>query len=235
MRNVMAAAESDDGELDPETDVLRLLGCVAASVAHDLNNYLGALAAVLTLLEEAPDDRELLAQAKSAVDRSRRLSATIVGHLRGESPAFEEVDLGALVRDMAAFVRPTIPRSVVVRVEVAKQVLPIRAVRSELEQLLLNLVVNAAEAMPDGGELAIRVRPAGAAAMYLEVSDTGPGLPVAVFGRLGHRPPSTKPGKRTGLGLGIVHRVVEHHDGSIAISRREDGAGTVVSVFLPAT
>lgn len=220
----------DDVELDPQADVLRLLGCIVASVAHDLNNYLGVISATLELLAETPSDRELLDQAKSAVDRSKRLSSTIVGYVRGEPPPFDQVDLGAVVRDMVAFAHPTIPHAITVRVEVSSRLRPIRAVRTELEQLLLNLIVNAVEAMPDGGELVIRLRPAGAAAIYLEVSDTGAGLRLPAFGRS-----STKPGKRAGLGLGIVHRAVEHHDGSIAISRRDDGAGTIVSVFLPAT
>jgi signal transduction histidine kinase len=218
---------------DARDDELQLLGRIGAGVAHDLNNYLGAAAAVLAVLSTTTTDPELFARARAAIDQALRLTGSLASYVRGVPPRFELVDLGAIVDRTLALVAPVIPAAITVRVDIATQLVPIRGTAAELEQLVLNLVLNAADAMPDGGELRVRVQPTGGAAVYLEVADTGPGMPDEARVSRDGRSASTKPGRRTGLGLGIVRRVIERHRGSIKFAPRIDRSGTIVWVLLP--
>src|ERR1051325_10432317 len=227
-------AASDAGAPDAASDdELRLLGRITAGVAHDLNNYLGATSALLALLETAPDDPELVARARSSIDQAQRLAGSLVSYIRGASPSFETVDLAAIVDRTLALVSPLIPRDVEIRTDIAARLPPVWGAPSELEQLVLNLVLNAADAMPGGGELTVRLPPGPAAVVCLEVSDPGAGMPAEALVTTGGRTPSSKPGRRAGLGLGIVRRVVERHGGSIRFAPRLDRAGSIAWTLLP--
>src|SRR3569623_417143 len=98
----------------------------------------------------------------------------------------------------------------------------IQGAASELEQGVANLVLNSSDAMPEGGTLRIRVQATGTDAVFLEVADEGSGAPG----------PTTKPGRRIGLGLSIVRRVVDRHSGTLRIAPRHP-RGTIVTIFLP--
>jgi signal transduction histidine kinase len=211
----------------PIDDELRLLGRMAAGVVHDLNNYLAVIRVMIEMLQQSPTDADLATSALGGVDQARRLTTTLLDQIRGKPLGFAPVDLGDLVRRTVRLVERALPTKIAMRVDIAGELRPIRGIAAELEQLVLNLVLNAADAMPDGGELVLRVLPTGAA-VYFEVSDTGDGIPPGA--ELGV---STKPGRRAGLGLGIVHRVVERHAGAIAIARRRDRAGTIATIFFP--
>ena len=138
-----AAATGDD-------DPLRLLGRLAAGVAHDLGNYLSALAAVVALIDSAGADPALVARGVELVDHAGRLTRSLVGYARGEAPAFAPVELGPLVDRMLALLAPVLPAGIAVRADIAALVPPVRGAAVELEQLVLNLVLNAADAMPGG-------------------------------------------------------------------------------------
>jgi signal transduction histidine kinase len=221
----VAAGEDDDP--------LRLLGRITAGVAHDLGNYLSALAAVVALIDSAGADPALVARAAGLVDRAGRITRSLVGYARGEAPAFNPVDLGPLVDRMLAVVAPVLPAGIAVRADIAALVPPVRGAAVELEQLVLNLVLNAADAMPGGGELTVRVQPTGTAAVYLEVSDTGGGMPPEPRAADGGLPAPTRHGQRAGLGLGIVRRVIARHGGSIRFAPRVDRTGTIAWALLP--
>ncbi len=133
---------------------------------------------------------------------------------------------------MLALLARVLPSDIAVRAEIAALVSPVRGAAAELEQLVLNLVLNAADAMLGGGELTVRVQPTGTAAVYLEVSDTGRGLPPEPRAADGG-PMSSPRGQRAGLGLGIVRRVIERHGGSIRFAPRVDRTGTIVWALLP--
>lgn len=220
---------------DSPDDELRLLGRLAAGVAHDLNNYLCVTNLLIALLETEPASPELLARTRASIDQARRLALSLVGYVRGQALVFEPVDLGAVVNRTLALVARAIAPEITVRTDIAAELPPVRGVVAELEQLILNLVLNAADAMPGGGELTVRVQQAGTATLYLELSDTGTGMAAEALATLDGRTPSTKSGRRVGLGLGIVRRVIEHHGGSIRFARRPDGPGTIVRALLPAS
>ncbi|HEX3482694.1 MAG TPA: ATP-binding protein [Kofleriaceae bacterium] len=218
---------------DTDDDPLRLLGRVTAGVAHDLGNYLSALGAVVALIDSAGADPALVARAAELVDHAGRLTRSLVGYARGEAPPFGPVDLGPLVDRMLALLANGLPAGITVRADIAALVPPVRGAAVELEQLVLNLVVNAADAMPGGGELTVRVQPTGTAAVYLEVSDTGRGMPPAPRAADGGPGAPSQRGQRAGLGLGVVRRVIARHGGSIWFAPRVDRTGTIAWALLP--
>ena len=167
-----------------------------------------------------------------AIAQARRLTGSLVSYVRGEEPMFSALDFGALVERTLALVARVMSPDITVRINVAAALPAVRGSAPELEQLILNLVLNASDAMPDGGELDVRVQPTGGPAVYLEISDTGVGVPPSLVTGDG-RTPSTRPGRTAGLGLGIVRRVIERHGGSIEFAQRLDGPGTLVWALLP--
>lgn len=172
-------------------DPLRLLGRLAAGITHDFNNYLTVIGASLALYQRKPDDK-LLAEARAAVDAASRLTARLSSYARGEVVAPELVDLGALVTNTLSIVRSTLPASVEVRTELREHL--VRGVVPELEQLVLNLLLNAADAMAAGGQLTISVR-----GPILEVAHTGGPAPAK-------------------LGLDIVRQVCERHRARLRVA-----------------
>ena len=164
-----------------------------------------------------------------AVQTMSRLNTTLLGYARGGSAAPGLVDLGAVVRETLSLLGRVVPPEIDVRLDVSDQLPGIQGIRSELEQLVLNLVINACDAMPRGGELKIGVRRSVGAVLVLEIADTGEGM--VQDPSLNGRTLSTKR-IGAGLGLGIVHAVVERHRGAINIAPA-GGGGTVVVVMLP--
>jgi two-component system NtrC family sensor kinase len=233
---VAALARPAPEQATPTSDMddpLRLLGRITAGVAHDLGNYLSALAAVVALMDSAGADPVLVTRAADLVDHAGGITRSLIGYARGEAPAFEPVDLGPLVDRMLALLANVLPAGITVRVDIAALVPPVRGAAVELEQLVLNLVLNAADAMPGGGELTVRVQPTGTAAVYLEVSDTGRGMPPESRAADGGPAAPSERGRRAGLGLGIVRRVIARHGGSIWFAPRVDRTGTIAWALLP--
>ncbi len=216
------------GSIPPE-ETQRLLGRMTSGIVHDINNYLHVVDVTLALLRRHPDDAQLWTQAQSAVESMTRMSSTLLAYARGGTSEPALVDLGTIARSVIAVLGRVLPPDIAIRFAIADGVPPVHGVRSELEQLVLNLVINACDAMPDGGELVLAVRATPDAAVVLELTDTGTGRAAPSFAGF------TRSTKRegAGLGLGIVESVVEHHRGTLAITQA--GAGTRVMVTLPPT
>jgi signal transduction histidine kinase len=218
---------------DSEADALQLLGRMTAGVAHDLNNYLAVLEVALGILRNRPGDATLWSRAQAALDGATGLTRNLLEHARGGSTAPAPVDLIALVRRCVGVLGVVIPSSILVVVDTDAVVPPVRGVHSELEQVVLNLVLNACDAMPHGGELRVMVRSPGPSVVRLEIADTGIGI-GAIKPPEGARGPSAKTGRRgRGLGLGIVRAAVDRHRGVFELKRRQ-GGGTIAAVLLPA-
>lgn len=215
------------GTIAPE-ESQRLLGRMTAGVVHDLNNYLNVIEVTVRLLRRPSDDSEQLwRQMRSALDAIARLTANLMTYARGAAVEPQKIELGPMVQDVLALIGRIVPPTVEVTVDIEKRKRVVHGVRPELEQLLLNLLINACDAMPDGGELHVGVRYRSATAV-LTVADTGRGM---LAPKVNDFVPSTKrPGN--GLGLGIVRTVVERHRGALRIQPRETG-GTVITVLLP--
>ena len=226
-------------ELGDRTEIspFPLIGRLAAGVAHDINNYLSAATVSLALVEHASmpaDAREELSRAREAFSGITRLVENLTLYARGGTPAPTSLDLPALVRATLETFRHAIRRGVQVIVETEVGLPLLQGVRGELEQLVLNLVINACDAMPWGGKLWVIVENGGPGELRLEITDTGSGVLEEVASSDGATSPSRqRPDRGTGLGLGVVRSVVARHHGTLRIGRRNSG-GTSVVIGLPA-
>jgi len=213
-----------------------MLGRVAAGVAHDLNNYLAVVDLALTAAQGSGADIancKELADAREAVQSARKLTNGLLDYARGGSPTPQSIDLGALVRRVLELFARVIPENVTLELETETAAPLVTGIAAELEQLVLNLVVNACDAMPDGGELSVGVRASKENSVTLEVADTGCGLSEACRDSDGPTSPSSKRGSETsGLGLGIVRSVAERHGAALELGPRSGGGTRVVVSFI---
>ena len=130
-------------------DSFRLLGRMTAGVAHDLNNYLTVLRVSIDLLEQRGSDRLLWERAREAIESAIDLNRNLLEYARGAKPEPRAVDLSALVQRVLGLVQRLITPSIVVVVDEAGDLPPVRGVAPELEQLVLNLILNACDARTD--------------------------------------------------------------------------------------
>ncbi len=231
-----------------QSQKMEALGRLTGGVAHDFNNLLAVILASLELAlrgEDNPRTLRLLRTASDAAERGAKLTAQMLSFSRKHEVAVQSVDVNAVIRGMDDLLRRTLGPAVRLKHELADDVWPVLADRVQLELALLNLGVNARDAMPDGGELTLRTGivsgPAGDGRIpglrqgdyvRVEVADTGVGMSEEVRVRA-HEPFFTTkgPGSGTGLGLSMVYGFVRELGGAIAIDSAP-GTGTTVSVFL---
>jgi signal transduction histidine kinase/ActR/RegA family two-component response regulator len=220
------------------------LATLAGGIAHDFNNLLAIMLGEVTLLEEdmAPVahllDRSRLDRLRKAAERGGSLVRQLLAYARKANIHFETIDLNGIVGEVTQLVRETFPRSIEIEPLAAADPIWVRADEVQIQQVLLNLCVNARDAMPDGGRLAIETRllpatgTAGARAR-LRVRDNGMGMDPTVRQRMFDPFFTTKDvGRGTGLGLAVVQGIVERHDGTIAVDS-VPGRGTTFTIELP--
>jgi signal transduction histidine kinase len=246
-----AAARALEAEL-MQAERLQSVGQLTSSIAHDFKNLLGTIIAYAERAHEISTDREMSQVVGEIEDAAKRAD-----HLAGDLLSFggrararpETVDINALVAKVMDLLRVSMGGGAEVRFEPCAAALPaVRADPLRLEQVLLNLALNAREAMPDGGTLTIRTcpahfhhdrarRPKGiGSGRYVEltVSDTGIGMSPEVRSRIFERFFTTKAeGTGAGLGLSTVHGIIADAGGVIEVDSRE-GEGTAFRIFLPA-
>ena len=208
---------------------------MSALLAHEIRNPLGSLELFAGLLAEARLDKESQQWVEHVQAGLRTLSATVnnVLHLYNTpQPEAAEMDLGQLLDWAHDFLRPLAKQA---RVELhltnGLRGVTVRADRHRLEQVLLNLALNAFRFMPGGGWLGFRGADLGAAGVEIEVRDTGPGIPESDLPRIFQAGFSTRPGS-CGLGLAVCHQILEQHGGTIAAESRA-GEGTTFRLHLP--
>ncbi|TVP45363.1 MAG: response regulator [Gemmatimonadales bacterium] len=235
------------------TQRLESLGVMAGGIAHDFNNLLVAILgyAGLARMNAPPhsDLEEYLWQVETAARRASDLTEQILTFSGAAPVALMSVDLGALVREMTGLLRPALPSRAALVIEGDAAPAPILGDASQLRQVLMNLVMNGAEALEgEGGRVTVRVRAAlpgeadsvrtihgrsdGAESMVcLEVEDEGAGMEAATLDRIFEPFFTTKTDGR-GLGLAAMAGIVRAHSGSIAVES-SPGEGTRFRVFLP--
>jgi hypothetical protein len=235
-------------ELELETQLrqsqkLEALGQLAGGVAHDFNNVLAAIDGFARILTEdlAANDprRSDASQILKAAERGMRITRQLLAFARHQVPTTSRLDLVEVVNDLRGMLRALLPATIDLRVAPEPGAAPIavHADRSQLEQVIINLAVNARDAMPAGGILSIETRvgttPDTAHTATIEVTDTGVGMSPEVQARMFEPFFTTKePGRGTGLGLAMVYGVVRQHSGAIDIASVV-GRGTTVTVRLP--
>lgn len=231
---------------------LESIGRLAGGVAHDFNNLLTVVLGNASILEEtsdlAEDSREHLHEITEAAEKARDLTTQLLAFGRRQVRDLRVFDLPTVVNEMLPILRRLVPETVEIVVRASSDTGAVRADRSQLEQVVLNLVLNARDTLPQGGRIMIETSSEDLSAMHrsepgsesgrvaiLSVTDDGPGIPVQYLAHIFEPFFSTKEAtKGTGLGLATVHGIVEQSGGSIHVSS-EPGQGTRFEVRLPST
>lgn len=221
-----------------QSEKLASVGQLAAGVAHELNNPLGTvlLYSDILLKELDPDSpyRDDIEVIVKETKRCKGIVSALLEFARQYQVVTQPTDLNALIDEVAEVEMKHYPDSQVEIIFDLDHSLPtIQADTAQMHQVLVNLIDNAIEAMPDGGELTLRTRNKPNGMITLEIADTGVGIPsenvVKVFTPFF----TTKPtGKGTGLGLAIVYGIIKLHRGQISV-RSEIDRGTIVTIQLP--
>jgi len=221
---------------------LEAVGQLAGGVAHDFNNILATVSGYAeALVQEIPPDDPRHADAVEiahAASRGASIAKQLLAFARPQAIETEVLDLAASVRATGRMLRPLLPASIALEMpREHADVVPVRASRTQIEQIVVNLAVNARDAMPDGGELRFSVETvpdeAGNRAALLRVTDTGSGVPADVRDRIFDPFFTTKPaGQGTGLGLSTVYGLVRQFGGTVTL-QSEAGKGTTFRILLP--
>lgn len=217
-------------------DRLAAMGELTAGVAHEVRNPLGVIRASVQLLEDAKCDPSRIKEAaeviKQEIDRLDRVIKALLDFGRPSRPTLVVTDLGSVLEDVVLFtLRFAHQADVRIALDVADDLPRIEGDPDQLKQVFLNLVTNAVQAMTDsGGDITITARGAGDY-LVAEVADTGPGIDERDLPKV-FDPFFTKRSEGTGLGLTIVHRIIDEHDGHIEV--RSSKEGTSFTVTLPA-
>jgi two-component system, cell cycle sensor histidine kinase and response regulator CckA len=218
------------------------IGELAAGVAHDFNNLLMAIRGHVELLVAEPERESrhegALAEVLEATQRGSDLTKQLLAFSRRQSLTPETVDLNAEIRTAVRMLRPMIGAEIAFNLDLAETRTAVRIDPVQLQQVLTNLVLNARDAMPGGGTIAISTATtAGAGAegadAVLRVTDDGVGMPPHVARRVFDPFYTTKEvGKGTGLGLSVVHGIITQSEGRITLES-EPGHGTTFAITLP--
>lgn len=218
-------------------DRLATIGQLAAGVAHELNEPLAAILGFAQLALDAegvPETvREDLNRITKASLHAREVIKKLMLFARQTPPRREDVEINRLVEESLYFLESRCAKQgIEVRRELGEGLPPLQVDPGQLQQVLVNLVVNAVHAMPDGGRLVLRTRRAGRG-VCLEVEDTGCGIPEEIRDRIFLPFFTTKDVDHgTGLGLAVVHGIVSAHGGTIEVDS-EPGKGSRFRVVLP--
>ena len=226
---------------------LEALGRVGAGVAHDLNNMLGAISASIDFLGRLPGNRPVDAEdvtasvtdIRIALQQASELARGILKFARGRSRGHALVDISVLCQEVIRLARHTFDRAIVIEQDIRPN-LVVSGDQAELHQVLMNLCLNARDAMPAGGTLRIQAaivsdETTGRSHVAIAIRDSGSGMDAATRARIFEPFFTTKPeGAGFGLGLSTVREVVGMHGGSVNVES-EPGAGTTFFLYLPAS
>jgi len=221
-----------------QTQKMESLGSLAGGVAHDMNNVLGAIlglasASVATQPKDSPLHRALETIVKAA-ERGGKMVNSLLSFARQSPSAYQELDMNALLLEEIQLLERTTLARIRLVMDLTPDLRPIQGDASALTHTLMNLCVNAVDAMPLDGTLTLRTRNLGQDWIEIVVEDSGAGMPKEVLEKALDPFFTTKgQGKGTGLGLSLAHATVMAHRGQLAIES-EPGLGTRVQLRFPA-
>jgi len=226
------------------------VGTLAGGIAHDFNNILGIILGHATLLDRMCEDPSKFLRSRdaivTAVQRGASLVQQILTFARKTEVSFETIQVNETITELVKMLEETFPKTISFSLQLSPVVTRMHADRTQLHQTLLNLCVNARDAMPDGGLLSIQTTAVDGADLYrafpdadqekylcITVADTGMGMDEATRRRLFEPFFTTKPtGKGTGLGLAVVHGIMKSHQGHIQVDSAP-GKGTAFHLYFP--
>ena len=248
--------QSAEREKQMEARFLRMqrmesLGALVSGIAHDLNNALVPVLMGCGFLRSerlSAEFEQVLSTIEASARRGADMLRQVLAFARGVEGQKAPVQIKLLLHEMEKIARDAFPKTIQVRVEVAKDLWPVSGYPTQLYQVLMNLCINARDAMPNGGQLSLRaeniqldktctqIYPDALPGPYLllSVSDTGTGMPPEVLEKLFQPFFTTKePGKGTGLGLSTSLGIVKAHGGFITV-KSQVGQGTHFDIYIPA-
>ena len=249
---IVVADETEQVELRRSAEKFQRLesaGVLAAALAHDFNNMLEAVSGNAALVLTNPDvpeaARERLRQMSQVVKKGSDLVRRLVQFSHTDELQKRSVQINQVVETAVDLVRPTVGSNVRLTVKLHPDLPSIEIAPRDIEQVLVNLMLNALDAMPTGGELTVETELSGPDAVAwhegerpegfiaISVADNGVGIPESLQAKIFEPFFTTKPpGKGTGLGLAAAYGIVHQHHGSIKV-RSQPGAGTRFTIYLP--
>ncbi len=233
-----------------QSQKIQSIGTLAGGIAHDFNNILAIILGYSTMLDKRKGDArkhaEGVAAINQAVERGAALVRQILTFARKTDVSIQLFSIPDLVHELISMLKQTFPRTIIFTQTYSPDIPDILADRTQIHQTLLNLCVNARDAMPNGGSITIKAEqrtkeqvrgrfPTADQEMYvcISVSDTGIGMDEATYLRVFDPFFTTKDkGKGTGLGLSVVYGVIQSHHGFVDVESQV-GHGTTFSLFLP--
>lgn len=216
---------------------MEAIGQLTGGVAHDFNNLLGVIIGNLDRLKrkgsDTPEGQSAIDSALAGAERAARLTDQLLAFARQQPLQPEANDLNAIVSGMSDLVTQTVGSRITLSYRLAPSLPQVVIDRNQMESAILNLVINARDAIPEAGELSIATRLADTGEVQLTVTDTGIGMDEETVQRSVEPFFTTKPvGRGSGLGLSQVVGTVHQHGGRVEIDSRP-GTGTAISLFLP--
>lgn len=253
VRRVMTEMEERKTRKELEQQLIQAqkmesIGTLAGGVAHDFNNILGIIMGYASLLGRAKEDQQIIDTSVDAIMNATNRGAALVRQLltiaRKVEIEVKLVDLNEQVEQLVKLLRQTFPKSIEIKTELATNLPQIMVDQTQLHQVLLNLCVNARDAMPKGGRLLLKTRSAlrnkipakftnAVHDEYIvtEVSDSGDGMSDDIRHRI-FEPFFTTKNEGTGLGLAVSFGIVQKHDGFMDVNSKI-GNGTTFAVYFP--
>jgi len=249
-------AEKEQNQLEAQlrqAQKMEAIGHLSGGIAHDFNNILTSIMGYLVLAQEksalAPDEKlqHYLERAHNSGLRAKELIQQLLTFSRGQRGEPRELDLGPIAAESIKLIRSTLSSTIEIATDISKQQLPVRLDPVQFEQVLLNLCINARDAMHDHGQIQIEVKSSdianavcssckqNASGTYVElcVTDTGSGIDPKLLDRIFEPFFTTKQiGKSSGMGLSTVHGILHDHGGHILVDRGAE-KGTVFRVLFP--
>jgi PAS domain S-box-containing protein len=248
---VLDVTERDELERQlVQSQKMEAIGTLAGGVAHDFNNLLTSIQGSSELILASADPGGRLERSalriKKAAERGEALTKQLLAFSRKQVTRPEVIELNQAVREVGELFGRMISEDVAIEFDLRPDAGSIRFDPGQFDQVVINLVVNARDAMPHGGELRVSTQPdhidsARASALNvapgrvarLSITDTGSGIPADVLGKIFDPFFTTKPiGKGTGLGLATVRGILEQHGAGLSVETRA-GEGTTFSIFFP--